>query len=349
MLKIENLNLDVPGFSLTDINMEVKKGEFFALIGPTGSGKSLLLETIMGLTLFNSGKIFLNGKDISLVPSEGRNLGIVYQDCALFPHLTVLDNIRYGLRYKKIGFDDEKERLSFIVENLNISHILHRFPGTLSGGEKQRVALARVLVLRPDAVLLDEPLSSLDPVFREEIKDLLKNLHRKFETTFIMVSHDFPEVMYLAERAAIIHNGRIVQQGPVEEIFNRPNSRFVANFLGIKNVFSAEVSGGRAMVGKLEIKLVTNNCFRTPNYISIRPEEIVPIDLGTNSYENRLSGVVKKITCHGFYFNVQIEVAGVVFEATWNRKDISEQGVAPGKQITIGFSRDAVHAFFDGH
>ena len=345
MLKIKELNLEVPGFSLKDINLEIPSGDFFAIIGPTGSGKSLLLETIMGLIPFKSGKIYLNDRDISLLSPEARGLGIVYQDCALFPHLTVEKNIEYGLKHHGVGGEEKKKRVEFVVENLNIAHILHRLPGNLSGGEKQRVALARVLVLRPQAILLDEPLSSLDPVFQEEIRDLLKKLHQKLKITFLMVSHNFTEVLYLAESAAIIHNGEILQQGLTEDIFNKPNSKFVAHFVGIKNVFPVKVVPGRVIINDLEIYVSINNSPPDSNFVSIRPEEIVPVGQNASNYKNRLNGRVVKLTCHGFYYNVMIDVKGVFWEATWSRKDIFEHAIEPGKEITIGIRPQAIHMF----
>ena len=345
MLKIENLSLELPDFSLKNINLEIPSGEFFAIIGPTGSGKSLLLETIMGLMPFQSGKIYLNGKDISLLSPEERGLGIVYQDCALFPHLTVKKNIGYGLKYHGIMGKEVKERVEFVVKNLNIGHLLHRYPVNLSGGEKQRVALARVLVLSPRAILLDEPLSSLDPVFQEEIRDLLKRLHQKLGITFLIVSHNFTEVLYLASSAAIVHNGEIVQRGFIDDIFNKPNSRFVAHFVGIKNVFPARAASGKVIIGDLEIYTGVSGASLNSNFVSIRPEEIVPVGENEKSYKNRIKGKVVKLTCHGFCYNVLVDVKGVLFEATWSRRDIYEHAVEPGRELTIGIRPQAVHVF----
>ncbi len=345
VLKIENLNLDVPGFSLKDINLDIPGETFFALIGPTGSGKSLLLETIMGLMPIKSGRVYLDGKDITFLPPEERDLGIVYQDCALFPHLTVKKNIEYGLKYHGVDESERERRIGFVAKNLDMEHLLPRYPGNLSGGEKQRVALSRVLVLRPKAILLDEPLSSLDPAIREEIRDLLKKLQKKLRITFLIVSHDFSEILYLAESAAIMHGGKIVQQGAVEHIFNKPNSRFVANFVGIKNVFPAKVAPGKAVVNDLELFTGPGNYPAGSNHVSIRPEEITIAGKNSGNCKNRLEGRVVKLTCHGFYYNVLVDVKGVPIEAVWTARDISEYGISPGKEIKIELRPEAVHLF----
>ncbi len=347
MLEIKNLNLRVPGFSLRNINLTIPGGAFFAIIGPTGSGKSLLLETIMGLVSQESGSILLDGKDVSQLPPEERGFGIVYQDSGLFPHLTVKKNIEYGLKYHHVDKGECKKRIEFVIKNLGIDHILYRYPGNLSGGEKQRVALARVLVLRPRVILLDEPLSSLDPVFQEEIRDILKELHQKLEITFLIVSHNFSEVLYLAESAAIIHDGRIVQHGLIDDIFSKPSSRFVANFVGIRNVFPVKITGEKAIIKGLEICATLNNFPCDSNYASIRPEEIVLVGNNAGNYRYRIDGRVKKITCHGFYYNVLIDVKGVLIEATWSRKEIFEHGIRPGEKIRIGFRSQALHLFRD--
>ncbi|WP_457571649.1 ABC transporter ATP-binding protein [Desulfovulcanus sp.] len=353
MLKVTNFHLNLPNFSLKNINLEIQKGDFFALIGPTGSGKSLLLEAIMGIipsNSDNSGKIYLNEQDITHLSPEARGLGIVYQDSALFPHLTARQNITYGLKYNRINKDKAKKQFDFLVKKLGITHILDRYPPTLSGGEKQRVALARVLILNPQAILLDEPLSALDPAFQEEIRELLKSLHQELQITFIMVSHNFTEVLYLADSGAIIHQGRIVQQDKIQHIFHHPNSCFIANFVGIKNVFPARINANKAFINGLEIKLGSESDRQKHNYFSIRPEEIILLSRNKardNTVDNVFTGYITKISCQGFYFNVFIDVYGVKFQAIWSHKDVADYSLNVGKQVTIGFSSKAVHTFFE--
>ena len=207
MIELKQLRIAVPGFEVRDIDLTIQKGEFFALLGPTGSGKTLILETIAGLMTARSGRILIEEQDVTHLPPERRNVGMVYQESALFPHLSVEKNIRYGLRYCRSDRMDPR-RLHGLVEQLEISHLLKRSVRNLSGGEKQRVALARALATRPSVLLLDEPLSALDSSFREDVRHALKELHRSLNTTFVLVTHDFTEALYLADR------GRGAFRGP---------------------------------------------------------------------------------------------------------------------------------------
>ncbi|WP_456324367.1 ABC transporter ATP-binding protein [Desulfonauticus submarinus] len=349
MLKVVEFSLTLSNFLLQDINLEVQEGEFFALIGPTGSGKTLLLESLMGVFPSNcqfKGNIFLNKKNITYLPPEKRGLGIVYQHAALFPHLTVKENILFGFRYKKQK--KNLKELDFLIQKLGIAHLLNRFPNTLSGGEQQRVALARALVLRPKAILLDEPLSALDPNFQEEIRELLKNLHKDLNITFIMVSHNFSEVLYLAERGAIIRNGQIEQIGTISQIFNHPNSSFVADFVGVKNIFSAQIKKDVAIINNtLKIKIPIQKQ-KFLNYIAIRPEAILLLNNSNNNHlENCFTGIVKKIFRKGFYFEFIIEVDSVEFKSFLTKKDLIEMIVKEGDKIKIGFRAKDVHCFYE--
>lgn len=230
VLEIKNLTLSVPGFELGPVDLQVDRGEFFAVIGATGSGKSMLLETIMGILPENrlsfGGSISWEGRDITGDPPEKRRFGIVYQDLALFPHLKVVDNILYGVRYNQALHKTAAEKLKWLVDRFQIGHILHRYPWNLSGGERQRVALARVLILEPRLIMLDEPLSALDPIFRREIRQLLQDIHRELGITFIMVSHDFNEVRSMAGSVAVLSHGKVVAVGPVEQVFEEINVLF---------------------------------------------------------------------------------------------------------------------------
>jgi molybdate/tungstate transport system ATP-binding protein len=232
MIKIENLNVKAGNFALRDINLDIGENEFFILMGPTGAGKTLLLETIAGLNPCINGKIFLDDQEITKLSPEKRGIGIVYQDCALFPHLDVEKNITYGLRYNGISKGEGEQRLELLVKELNLGHILKRLPVNLSGGEKQRVALARALMVKPTLMLLDEPFSNLDPGFREEVKVMIRNIHKTSKTTFIMVTHDFTDARELGESGAVLNNGIIEQIGRLDELFTKPVNEFVKRFVG---------------------------------------------------------------------------------------------------------------------
>ncbi len=236
MLDIRHIDCRLGTFRLKDINLHIDKGCYFILLGPSGAGKTILFETIAGLVTPGSGNILLNGIDITNKGIQHRDIGFVFQDGAVFPHLSVRDNIAYALRKKKMGKVEIHRRVDAIAEELSIGHLLFRKPESLSGGERQRVAVARTLVLQPQCLLLDEPLSSLDIQLREDIRNLLRNIHRK-GMTIMHITHDFREAFALADRIAIIDRGRIIQSGTPKEIYDLPGSAFVASFTGRKNFF----------------------------------------------------------------------------------------------------------------
>lgn len=344
MIQVRDLSIRLPGFSLESVNLEVKERDFFALIGPTGSGKSLLLEAIMGLMPIDGGGVFLEEQEITKTPPEQRGLGIVYQDYALFPHLDVQKNIRYGVRYHHISTVESNARFEFLVETMNLSHLLNRHPLTLSGGEKQRVALCRALILNPRVLLLDEPLSALDPVLQDEVKNLLKSLHHTLGTTFVMVSHDFSDVLFLANRGAIIHRGKIEQTGTIQELFEQPESPFAARFVGMKNVFPITGCNGRTVSIKgLEVCL--DHPVQGRDYLAVRPEEILCLDGEQGGGANRFSGTVQRLVNRGFYFDVFIRDNGVEFMAQWTRRQVLNRKLKSGDTIWFTIPEASVHTF----
>ena len=241
MILVKDLNIKLGIFQIKNPQLKVKKGEFLVLLGPTAAGKSVVLEAIAGLVPIQSGKIMVNNRDITHLKPEHRNISICYQDYNLFPHMNVQDNIRYGLRFKKDRNNPKYEKnFKELVKLLKIGDILKRLPLNLSGGEQQRVSLARGLIGKPDVLLLDEPLSALDPNIKTTIQEELKNIHQTLHTTIIMVTHDFVEANYLAERVAIINEGEVVERGYSEEIFQKPGTIFAARSMRIKNIYWIE-------------------------------------------------------------------------------------------------------------
>ncbi len=213
--------------------LEIKDGEFFGLLGPSGSGKTTTLRIIAGLTRPDRGRVFIGDEDITDVPPEKRNLGMVFQSWALFPHLTVFENIAFGLRLRKLPEDEIRKRVKWAAELLQISELLNRYPHQLSGGQQQRVAVARAIVLYPRALLFDEPLSNLDAKLREQVRFELRKLQKNLKITSVYVTHDQTEAFAICDRIAIMNKGRIQQIGTPEEIYNRPRTKFVAEFIGI--------------------------------------------------------------------------------------------------------------------
>lgn len=346
MIHLKNIKLRVPGFVLKDINLHVQSKDFFSLIGPTGSGKSLLLEGITGLLPFSSGRLLVGNQEMTHTAVEKRNIAIVYQNFALFPHLTVTQNIFYGVAYHSIPRQTALKRFDLLVSTLGLEKIIKRHPHALSGGEKQRVALARSLILNPGVLLLDEPLSALDPIFHEEAKQLLKKIHDDLDITIIMVSHNFSDVLYLANRGAIINAGQIVQQGEIATIFERPNSKFTAFFVGMKNIHPIHNRNGKILIKQENIEITSFvQPDNTATYMAIRPENISLKTPGMEPFENCFTGKIERITGNGVFLNVYLQTQDFQFEAIWPRSYLRDHDLDIGKPIVFGFHPEAVHTF----
>jgi molybdate/tungstate transport system ATP-binding protein len=269
----------------------------------------------------------------------------VYQDYALFPHMTVEENITYGLHFRSITARERRERCSRLAENLSLTNLLHRHPATLSGGELQRTALARALMIDPRVLLLDEPLSALDPAFRQEVQELLRRVHQRAQVTVLMVTHDFAEALSLAERAAVINNGRIEQVDAVHDIFRRPRTAFVADFVGIKNVLPASFQGTRARIGTLEVEMGKGSGAER-GFIAIRPEDIVlsPRPL-SSSMRNCFTARIVDVVDRGFFYEVDVNSAGVLLKSMITKGALAELEIAAGREIYVSFKAAAVHTF----
>lgn len=343
MIHIEQLSVRFRDFRLGKIDLLVEKGEFFVLMGPTGAGKTVLLEAVAGLVPLESGRIRISGVDVTRRPPERRGVGIVYQDQGLFPHMDVRGNIVYGLKFCGAGRAEGQQRLERLVDLLGIAHLLGRLPVNLSGGEKQRVALARALIVQPHVLLLDEPLSAIDPGFREDIRRALKRLHRAAETTFLMVTHDFTEALSLADRGAVLQRGALGQTGPIEEIFRAPASPAVAEFVGMKNLFLATVENGR-------VRLVRRTESEGPSegnhlrHAAIRPEDVVvsrsaaPPE-GASVYHGKVSAV---LGC-GFGHDVHVQAGDLAFTARLTRRALIGEKITEGADVFVSFDPAALH------
>lgn len=241
MITLEKVSHEWGEFSLKNVNLSVDEGEYFVILGPTGAGKTLILETIAGFYIPREGHIFLSGKDATHIPPEKRNIGLVYQDYSLFPHMTVEENVAFGLKMRKIPKREVEIKVQDIMDSVGITHLRGRFPSTLSGGEQQRVALSRALVIDPDILLLDEPLSALDPRTQELLREELKRIHKVRGTTTIHVTHDQTEALALADRIAVILNGKVIQVDTPLKVFNEPVSEKIAIFVGVENVINGKI------------------------------------------------------------------------------------------------------------
>jgi molybdopterin-binding protein len=357
-VQVKDLWVDLEEFHLRQINLDISAGEYFVILGPTGAGKTVLLETIAGLYQPRGGRILLNDEDVTDVPPERRGIGFVYQDYMLFPHLSVAGNIAFGLKLRGTGRNTIRERVAGISQLLGIDHLLHRSPGTLSGGEQQRVALARALIVEPRLLLLDEPLSALDPETREGLQHELARLHRELGTTTVHVTHDFEEAVALGDRIAVVNEGQVVQVGAPEEIFRKPGSEFVARFVGVRNVFRGELrpgEGGYKMLqlDGVEIAVVTDLVPTGPAHGSIRPEDILiskaPLrSSARNSFHSRIVDISDRGTV--IYVTVRVpfdcvQAKPLDFICVITRRSLEEMELREGLEVYIAFKASAVHVF----
>ncbi|WPZ12483.1 ABC transporter ATP-binding protein [Nitratireductor rhodophyticola] len=239
--------------AVESLNLSIRKGELIALLGPSGCGKTTTMRAITGLLRPASGKITLDGADITYVPANKRHVGLVFQSYALFPHLTVFENVAFGLRLKKLPTVEINQRVEAGLAMVGLSKFHSRKPAELSGGQQQRVALARSLVMEPKVLLLDEPLSNLDARLRLEMRTELQRVQRESGVTMVFVTHDQNEALALADRIVVMKEGAIEQVGSPEDVYNRPQSRFVADFVGFENIFPVEGDGIRTEAGAMQL------------------------------------------------------------------------------------------------
>lgn len=345
MISIENLSKSWAEFSIKEINLDIGEQEYFVILGPTGAGKTLLLELIAGFHQPEEGLIKINNREITQLPPEEREIGFVYQDYSLFPHLTVKENMEFGLKLRggssKIG-----ENTHRIMDLLGISHLADRYPRTLSGGEQQKTALARTLVLDPKVLLLDEPLSALDAPTQERMRIELKKIHRKTGVTTIHVTHNREEASLLGEEIGVMHNGQIIQVGKPDEIFRKPKTEFIADFVGAENIFDGEskVEEGIAKINignNVEIVGVSER----PGKVKacIRPEEIIiskkPVK---SSGRNLLRGEISEILDQGATVKLNVNV-GREFSVTITKKSYQDMGLEVGEKVYLAFKASSVH------
>lgn len=268
-LEIKNVNKYYGKFhALKNINLTIEKGEFISFLGPSGCGKTTLLRVISGLEELNSGNIFLKGKDISNLHPSKRNFSIVFQSYALFPNMTVWENIAYGLENKKMPKDKIKDKVLEVLEMVGLAGISGKYPNEMSGGQQQRVALARAIALEPDVLLLDEPLSALDAKVREKLRNDIKMLQKKLGLTAIMVTHDQEEALSVSDKIMVMQSGVVMQVGTPREIYEKPNSLFVADFIGKINF----LTNGNSIRPE-HIKVVSEINIETPNKTVMREIE----------------------------------------------------------------------------
>jgi putative spermidine/putrescine transport system ATP-binding protein len=283
--------------AVDNVSLEIRNGEFFSLLGPSGSGKTTSLRMIAGFDRPTSGQILLYGQDVSSLPPYERDVNTVFQDYALFPHMTVGENVGYGLRVKKIAKDECEKRVDEMLELVQLVGFARRKPAQLSGGQRQRVALARALINHPKVLLLDEPLGALDLKLRQQMQIELKSIQKRVGITFIFVTHDQEEALTMSDRIAVFNQGKIEQVGSPAEIYEHPSTQFVAGFVGVSNLVSGEIA-----------KRITGS----EAEFSVRPEKIRLGSLRDQSETGTFvaDGKVRDVIYLGLYTRYLVELNG---------------------------------------
>lgn len=348
MLELINISVKAGSFYLKNICFKVKRGDYFVLLGSSGSGKTILLETIAGIHKSLNGWILLNEKDITFEKTQRRKIGIVFQDYALFPHLTVFENVAFPLRQKHISKTELKEQVGAVCRDLEIEHLQHRSVQGLSGGEMQRVALARTLAMKPEVLLLDEPLSALDAKLRWETRMLLRKLNKQGQT-IVHVTHDYEEAMVLASCVAVMEQGEIKQVGSPWEVFQNPGSSFVASLIGIKNYFRAEsfppeneTISSRVVIENNISVCINASLQKGKGVVIIGGNEIVlSLEKQQTSMVNNFEGVVKDIIHTALGVEVLIDI-GVSLYVTITKESLEKLSIEIGKRLWVGFKASSV-------
>ena len=284
-IRCEGVSKRYPGadhLALEPSDIEIAPGEFFSLLGPSGSGKTTLLRMIAGFEVPSSGRIFLDGQDVTRVPANRRDVNTVFQNYALFPHMTIAENISYPLLVRKAGRQEIRSRVGDVLDKVEMTGFEQRLPHELSGGQRQRIALARALIGRPKVLLLDEPLGALDLRLRQQMQLVLVHLQKEVGITFIYVTHDQGEALSMSDRMAVLDAGRILQTGAPREMYRKPKTRFVASFLGTTNLIDGDVSMGgfRSKGGAMTLGAVPSTP-AGPRSVAVRAEDIAIAPAGT--------------------------------------------------------------------
>ena len=355
MISLENVSARAGEFVLADISFQIPNGGYGIVIGPAGSGKTTLLETIAGVIRPTSGRILLGGDEMTRLPPESRRLSIVYQHAYLFPHLSVRENVEYGAASRDVAID--------MSDRFGVTALSDRSVGSLSGGERQLVAMARALARRPEVLLLDEPFSALDPRSRGLARRAVRTLYYERRFTVLQVTHDFSEAGLLGDVAIMLDRGRVVQQGSPENVFRKPASPYIADFLGAENVFAGTARPIRAeapdwIAGDDDQIIQHAVAFTTGSltfyalgdvasgaaHAVIRAEEIsLSVEPSMSSVQNQFRGRVLEIVPAGALSRVSVDVNGTPIVAAVTARSVRELSLAVGTEVVAGFKATAVH------
>src|SRR5215216_179504 len=339
--------------AVAGINLSMPPGEFFSLLGPSGCGKTTTLRLIAGFERPDDGQILLDGVDMAETPPHKRNVNTVFQNYALFPHLSVIDNVEFGLRYKSVTKQETRKRALEALALVRLEGFEKRRPSQLSGGQQQRVALARALVLEPEVLLLDEPLGALDAKLRKQLQIELKSLQEEVGITFIYVTHDQEEALTMSDRLAVMSNGRVEQIGSPSDVYEEPTTAYVADFLGVSNLMDATCegpdAGGRGKVRLGEFELVAGHGDTDAHgdvKIVIRPERVQLAETGTTG-ENRVPGMVERVVYVGSIMQVIVHLAPGQTLQAWVQNQGEGLPYGQGHPVSVHLPADALRILVD--
>jgi spermidine/putrescine transport system ATP-binding protein len=339
--------------AVAGINLDMPPGEFFSLLGPSGCGKTTTLRLIAGFERPDEGQILLDGVDMVQTPPHKRNVNTVFQNYALFPHLTVAENVGFGLRYKDVSKQDAKKKIADALELVRLSGFERRRPSQLSGGQQQRVALARALILNPAVLLLDEPLGALDAKLRKALQIELKALQEEIGITFVYVTHDQEEALTMSDRLAVMSNGRVEQIGTPSDVYEEPTTAYVADFLGVSNLMEAEAEGlnadrhAKVKLGEFELAAGQGDTDALGTVkIVIRPERVRLEESGATG-QNRVPGMVERVVYVGSIMQVIVHLAPGRSLQAWVQNTGAGLPYAQGHPVSVYLPVDALRVLMD--
>ncbi|MBS7240619.1 MAG: putative 2-aminoethylphosphonate ABC transporter ATP-binding protein [Acetatifactor sp.] len=334
--------------ALEEINLTIHKGDFVCMLGPSGCGKTTLLRIIAGLEAPTEGQVFIQGKDVTKLPPGKRNFGIVFQSYALFPNMTVRENIAFGLKKKKLTKKEMEEKIRNVLDQVNLADQIDKYPAQLSGGQQQRIALARALVVSPDFLLLDEPLSALDAKVRLKVRKEIRSLQQRLGITTIMVTHDQEEALTMADQIVVMNNACIMQQGTPVEVYDQPNNPFVADFIGSINFFQTDIrTNANLTTDKSLMEKLTEH---QENIKACRPEDI---EIVQKKSLNSFNVLVHDIEFHGYGYRLWLDlgesenalVNNDYISVDMSADELASLGIRKGDEISIRFKRGKLHYF----
>ncbi|RXK49408.1 ABC transporter ATP-binding protein [Halorientalis pallida] len=346
--------------ALTDVSLSIDDGEFFTLVGPSGCGKTTLLRTVAGLEAPTAGRVRIDGRDATDEPPEERGVGVVFQNYALFPHMTARENVAYGLQFHDLPEPDD-QRVTELLDLVDLTSVADREPDQLSGGQKQRIALARALAPKPDVLLLDEPLSALDASLRKRLRVQIRSIQRDLDITTVYVTHDQAEALAISDRVAVVRDGRIEQVGTPEGVYREPATRFVAEFVGDNNVFDGVVTGTGDRISvdgtaTLPLPAETDLSTGASVTVSVRPEAISVQDRDGAQADGHGSTVDERGPGAAVTRSATVETVEYLGDAyrvhcRWDDRPITvktDSASPPEGAVSLGFAPDAIHVLSNG-